>query len=451
MSEEAKPIRPVLPVADFSEKATPIQVGMFGQGVAGWLVGARLESLALALVARDGRQSVILTFEIADKKQLRLIVKDQPTPGLGVRITAATPRYLTDAEIDALVMRHQSPTSDGLAGAVAAPRTGSPIPVPPPPAGSAESPSSDTPEAERPVPVSGRPPVPVGPLPVRRNAPVALDGALAEVEGFAERFWSRVRKTGGDGCWIWSGARTKRSGYGIVEVGGRRRRAHRVAYALARGGLEAGPYVLHSCDTPPCVRPSHLVAADQLWNMVDASKKGRLRAKLTAEQALQVKVRRAAGETLDSIAADLHVDRAHVSLVGRGRKRPHVEMPTPQAFAEQVAQYRVEAARRGIRLLHPRELVSQLQVLILMATGHSYSKAARALRVSKGRVWNALHPGMKRLSRRAVIDPAAPAATTITPPPTSIAPPVRPIELTEAQLLALLARLARERGWFRAA
>ena len=56
------------------------------------------------------------------------------------------------------------------------------------------------------------------------------------------------------------------------------RKAHRVAYELATGVcLLPGIGVLHSCDTPACVRPSHLFLGDQKINMLDAKTKGRLR------------------------------------------------------------------------------------------------------------------------------------------------------------------------------
>lgn len=106
---------------------------------------------------------------------------------------------------------------------------------------------------------------------------------LAPLNGtFTKRFWSKVNKT--DACWFWTGALTEH-GYGKVEVCEARgvykvRRAHRIAYELETGiRLSSEIGVLHSCDTPACVRPSHLFLGDQKANMFDAKTKGRLRGK----------------------------------------------------------------------------------------------------------------------------------------------------------------------------
>lgn len=99
----------------------------------------------------------------------------------------------------------------------------------------------------------------------------------------ATRFWSRVKR--GPGCWEWQGqARVK--GYGRLQIGSRkdgsRRKvlAHRLAYELTYGpipkdGSYHGVCVLHSCDNPICVRPSHLFLGTNHDNVLDKMKKGR--------------------------------------------------------------------------------------------------------------------------------------------------------------------------------
>lgn len=90
-----------------------------------------------------------------------------------------------------------------------------------------------------------------------------------------ERFALLVRKT--SGCWLWTGA--THSGYGTWAAPAIRRlgplRAHRVAYAIAHGGVPAGLVVMHVCDNPICCRPDHLRAATQGENMRDSIAKGR--------------------------------------------------------------------------------------------------------------------------------------------------------------------------------
>lgn len=92
-------------------------------------------------------------------------------------------------------------------------------------------------------------------------------------------FWEKVNKF--DGCWLWSGA-VNSSGYGcfgcqtsasfrsIGEI-----KAHRVSWTLEHGAIPAGVHVLHTCDNPPCVRPSHLWLGSNKDNAEDRDAKGR--------------------------------------------------------------------------------------------------------------------------------------------------------------------------------
>lgn len=90
-----------------------------------------------------------------------------------------------------------------------------------------------------------------------------------------QRFWAKVAKRDGDGCWEWTANRNNR-GYGLFAVSrGQTRSAHRVSYEMANGPIPDGLYVCHSCDNPPCVRPSHLWLGTNSQNMLDAVKKGR--------------------------------------------------------------------------------------------------------------------------------------------------------------------------------
>jgi hypothetical protein len=91
-------------------------------------------------------------------------------------------------------------------------------------------------------------------------------------------FWSRVQIDEENKCWLWLGARTSgRFGYGRFElITGRQVLAHRLAYGLTAGGIpKARPFVLHSCDNPPCCNPCHLRAGTQKDNMQDKASRGR--------------------------------------------------------------------------------------------------------------------------------------------------------------------------------
>lgn len=73
-----------------------------------------------------------------------------------------------------------------------------------------------------------------------------------------EKFWAKVEKT--DGCWIWRGATSAKSGYGHVRVPVRKSTtsAHRAAYVLSGGVLIEGWQVDHLCRVRNCVNPEHL-------------------------------------------------------------------------------------------------------------------------------------------------------------------------------------------------
>lgn len=98
-----------------------------------------------------------------------------------------------------------------------------------------------------------------------------------------EAFWSKVKRIP-DGCWEWTGQRTK-LGYGKLEmvVGGKRRKvlAHRAAWALTNGVIPSGMCILHHCDNPSCVHADTDLASSHLFvglpadNVADMMAKGR--------------------------------------------------------------------------------------------------------------------------------------------------------------------------------
>lgn len=94
-----------------------------------------------------------------------------------------------------------------------------------------------------------------------------------------ERFWSKVARTQNEAdCWLWLGA-TRAGGYGSIKVGRKLEMAHRVSYLLAHGSIDEGLCVLHRCDNPSCVNPSHLFLGTKKDNTADRISKGRRPAK----------------------------------------------------------------------------------------------------------------------------------------------------------------------------
>ncbi len=88
-----------------------------------------------------------------------------------------------------------------------------------------------------------------------------------------EKFEKKFIKT--DSCWVWQGTITGQ-GYGQFykkEIG--LQLAHRVSYRFYKGEIPKGINVLHKCDNPPCVNPSHLFLGTQRDNITDMIRKGR--------------------------------------------------------------------------------------------------------------------------------------------------------------------------------
>lgn len=83
-------------------------------------------------------------------------------------------------------------------------------------------------------------------------------------------FWDRVDKSAGpDECWPCGGVPNNR-GYCFYKGNG----AHRYSWSIVFG--DAGNlHVLHKCDNPPCVNPTHLFIGTHSDNMKDKVAKGR--------------------------------------------------------------------------------------------------------------------------------------------------------------------------------
>ena len=140
-----------------------------------------------------------------------------------------------------------------------------------------------------------------------------------------ERFWEKVDTSGE--CWVWTANRDK-DGYGRIG----RIRAHRFSYELHNGSIPSGAWVLHHCDNPPCVNPVHLYAGTVTDNNRDTVRRGHHvnappvlrgeqnpRARLSEQQVMEIRTRRAAGEMGIDLAAEFGVSDRTISMVYLGR------------------------------------------------------------------------------------------------------------------------------------
>ncbi len=134
------------------------------------------------------------------------------------------------------------------------------------------------------------------------------------------KFWTYVDKT--NDCWLWIGGKYD-GRYGSFKVGGKSKRAHRVAHFLATG--EKPPVVRHSCDVPLCCNPAHLKSGTQLQNIQDAIERGQLRGEahrlLTYDEVLEVRARHAAGEGQTALGRVFGVSYDAIHRIVHGKTR----------------------------------------------------------------------------------------------------------------------------------
>lgn len=148
--------------------------------------------------------------------------------------------------------------------------------------------------------------------------------ALAIQPAVTARFWPKVDRGQPSECWHWRGAKS-REGYGNFRLCGKVTLAHRVSLAIAGSAVTADHSVLHSCDNPRCVNPSHLRLGTHGENMAERNSKGRARggalhgaahpaARLDAAQVAEIRAL-AASKSMSQrlIGAQFGISQGHVS------------------------------------------------------------------------------------------------------------------------------------------
>ncbi len=131
-------------------------------------------------------------------------------------------------------------------------------------------------------------------------------------------------------CIKWPG-RLNRGGYGVLAMGGKRYRMHRLFWEAAYGPIPEGLFVCHRCDNPACCNPSHLFLGTNTDNVADRQAKGRShrwngkrrgeanpRVRLTEGQVKMIRDQLSAGRQHKEIAEDFDVSRSTISMISSG-------------------------------------------------------------------------------------------------------------------------------------
>ncbi len=141
----------------------------------------------------------------------------------------------------------------------------------------------------------------------------------------AARFWPKVERAEGDGCWLWKGA-VHQTGLPVFpKVGASADReastflsAARMAWELCNGKMPRHWQVRRACGNRLCVRPSHLKVGSGPLNPSAgvAVAVSAHRRKLTAEQVDAIRAVYATGKfTLQELGTTFGVTREMVRLI----------------------------------------------------------------------------------------------------------------------------------------
>ena len=136
------------------------------------------------------------------------------------------------------------------------------------------------------------------------------------------RLMAKLGPPTASGCREWQG-RVNKDGYGEIWFEGRRVRTHVLRFIIEHGYQP--PMVCHTCDNPPCCEIDHLFAGSHKENVADMVAKGRVSAKLTANQVLEILATpcKYGASKLLAEKFGVHRNAIHAARSGRAWKRLH--------------------------------------------------------------------------------------------------------------------------------
>ena len=140
------------------------------------------------------------------------------------------------------------------------------------------------------------------------------------MEKIERKFWDKTSIKSDSECWLWKGAMS--GGYGRFWFRNKVAKASRVAWILANNKeIPDGLLILHTCDNPRCVNPSHLYAGTQSDNLKDRAERnshnqGGMPPRLSIEDVENIKFLCSSGKYEQAeIANRFHISRSYVSNI----------------------------------------------------------------------------------------------------------------------------------------
>lgn len=152
-----------------------------------------------------------------------------------------------------------------------------------------------------------------------------------------EFFGSRIdERLAQEKCWNWKRAKDQ-DGYGHTFFKGVQWRANRLSYFLWHGEIQQGKHVLHKCDNPACVNPSHLFDGTAGDNVRDCVSKGRARnlegskivgSKLNERQVVEIRslyLKRSKDRNMPALGRKYGVKMTTIHAIIKNRSWKHVK------------------------------------------------------------------------------------------------------------------------------
>ena len=124
-------------------------------------------------------------------------------------------------------------------------------------------------------------------------------------------------------CLIFNGS-TNQSGYGHINVDKKLKPLHRLSYERSKGKIPKDLVIRHTCDTPRCWNPDHLLVGTRLDNSKDMVDRGRsdkpkgiknANRKLNETQVIEIKNLLNKGIYQKDIASMYLVHQTHISRI----------------------------------------------------------------------------------------------------------------------------------------